>query len=157
MQGYKVLDTSAVVISHGAARMLVAVCADCGLACVPRLLRCSRCHGTRFRPQALAPAGVLYAFSEVAVAPKGCSVPYLVGYADMQAGIRLFARLAFDAKVARLGMAVELELQPCPGQAGRYVYQFQEARSIDLPPASGAGLAGVPSAAPTELQQGLAP
>lgn len=127
MLGYKVLDTRAVVATQEAVRMLVAVCCACGQPCVPRPLRCSRCGGARFRAEQLDPAGVLYAFSEVAVAPKGWAVPYLVGYADMRAGFRLFARLAMDASVVRPGMALELELRPCPGRVGRYHYQFIEA------------------------------
>ena len=131
MLGHKVLDTSAVVIQQGAARMLAAACAACALPSVPRLLRCSRCGNGRFTASALDPAGVLYAFSEVAVAPKGWTVPYLVGYVDMRAGIRLFARLAFDLDVARAGLAVVLQVKPCQGQAGRYYYQFIEAQDFD--------------------------
>lgn len=129
MLGHKVLDTNAVIIHQGVPRMLAAACAACGLLCVPRLLRCSRCGNGRFTASPLDPAGVLYAFSEVAVAPKGWTVPYRVGYVDMRAGIRLFARLAFDLNVAHAGLAVELQVKPCPGQAGRYYYQFIEAQA----------------------------
>lgn len=140
MLGHKVLDTNAVVVHQGVPRMLAAACAACGLLCVPRLLRCSRCGNARFTARPLHPAGVLYAFSEVAVAPKGWTVPYLVGYVDMRAGIRLFARLAFDVGVARPGLAVALQLQPCPGLAGRYYYQFAEAQALDAEPACAQGL-----------------
>ena len=146
MLGHKVLDTHAVVIHQGVPRMLAAACAACGLLCVPRLLRCSRCGNARFTARPLDPGGVLYAFSEVAVAPKGWTVPYLVGYVDMRAGIRLFARLAFDVGVARPGLAVALQLQPCPGQAGRYHYHFIEVQASDAEPADaqGLGLWGAP-------------
>lgn len=140
MLGHKVLDTHAVVIHQGVPRMLAAACAACGLLCVPRLLRCSRCGNARFTARPLDPAGVLYAFSEVAVAPKGWVVPYLVGYVDMREGIRLFARLAFNLDVARPGLAVALQLQPCPGLAGRYHYQFVEAQPMDTELACAQGL-----------------
>ncbi len=154
MLGHKVLDTSAIVISQGAARMLVAACAECSLLCVPRLLRCSRCGSARFAPSLLDPAGVLYAFSEVAVAPRGWKVPYLVGYVDLHAGVRLFARLAFDKTVARPGMAVELELLPCPGQVGQYYYQFCEAsEAAPLRPLE-ASLADAQGARAKDLTQG---
>jgi len=153
--GHKVLDTSAVVITHGTARMLVATCSGCGLPCVPRLLRCSRCHSTRFTARPLDPAGVLYAFSQVAVAPKGWTVPYLVGYVDMRAGVRVFARLAIDTKVARPGMAVELELRPCPGAVGRYYYQFIEAPRADPTPDVDAGIACPQRAESADARQGV--
>ena len=141
MLGHKVLDTSAVVISQGAARMLVAACSQCGLLCVPRLLRCSRCGSARFSATQLDPAGVLYAFSEVAVASKGWTVPYLAGYVDMRAGIRLFARLAMDRAAVRLGMVVELELRPCQENPGRYCYQFIEARTPEVESAAALDMA----------------
>lgn len=135
MLGHKVLDTHAVVIHQGVPRMLAAACTACGLLCVPRLLRCSRCGNGRFTASPLDPVGVLYAFSEVAVAPKGWTVPYRVGYVDMRAGIRLFARLAFDLNVARPGLQVELQVKPCQGQAGHYYYQFIEAQASGSDPA----------------------
>ena len=146
MLGHKVLDSSAVVIQQGTARMLAAACAACGLPSVPRLLRCSRCGNGRFTASPLDPAGVLYAFSEVAVAPKGWTVPYLVGYVDMRAGIRLFARLAFGLDVARPGLAVVLQIKQCQGQAGRYYYQFIEAQALNSEPAcvQGADILGPP-------------
>lgn len=155
MHGYKVLDTSEVVISNGKARMLVAACAVCNLPSVPRLLRCCRCGSASFISRQIDPAGVLYAFSEVAVAPKGMKVPYWVGYVDMRTGIRLFARMAFDATLARLGMAVELEVLPCAGEVGRYYYQIVKSPHVHAGPAMEVGLVSDRDAQMVEARQEL--
>lgn len=82
-------------------------CQSCRKRCFPAAAVCSGCG--RVGPQdrvRLASQGTLYSFSEVHVGPPAFRRPYMVGYIDLDDGVRVFGQidedgteLAVDARV----------------------------------------------------------
>ena len=94
-------------VSKGTALHLVGMaCAECGTKAFPAREVCSACGSDDVEPASLQRSGKLYSFSEVHVAPKGFAIPYVVGYVDLDDGVRLFGQVegtrchAFDRSVA---------------------------------------------------------
>jgi uncharacterized OB-fold protein len=73
---------------------------------------CSGCGSDDVKPCELAASGNLYSFSEVHVAPKGFAVPYVVGYVDLDDGVRLFGQVEGTAATLAIDQRVTVILGP---------------------------------------------
>ena len=86
-------------------------CKSCDAISFPKAAVCTECLALDIDTTHLSRDGVLYSFSVVHQAPKGWTVPYVLGYVDLPDDIRVLAHIAaspddvvIDQKV-RLGTA----------------------------------------------------
>jgi benzoylsuccinyl-CoA thiolase BbsA subunit len=87
-------------------------CRECGTKAFPAREVCSACGSDKIAPVELATRGKLYSFSEVHVAPKGFPVPYVVGYVDLDDGVRLFGQVEGRASELAIDQSVAVVLGP---------------------------------------------
>ncbi len=82
-------------------------CPTCGKHAFPRRAFCDACGtGEGLESVRLESTGALYSFSEVHVAPKVFSTPYVIGYVDLPANVRVLAQIEAPAADLRPGDAV---------------------------------------------------
>jgi uncharacterized OB-fold protein len=55
----------------------------------------------------LSGLGTLYSFTEIHVAPRSFKPPYVVGYADLEEGVRVFAQIDHSAAELKVDEPVE--------------------------------------------------
>lgn len=122
MNGYRQLDSSAVVAAGDHCELLAARCKACGYLAFPALTCCPRCAGTQFKATTLPRQGTLYTYTAVHIGPPGAMVPYLAGYVDLDSDMRVFGHLEIDEAEVRIGMLVELKVRSSAG--GRFEYAF---------------------------------
>lgn len=83
-------------------------CASCAGLSFPRAKVCTVCLSEAVEPQGLATTGTLYTFSVVHQAPKGWVVPYVLGYVDLDDGVRVLAHIKVAPEEARIDQRVRL-------------------------------------------------
>jgi len=124
MKGFKRLGTSAVVRGEGVWSLMGATCNGCGLQLYPSLSCCPQCGQCEFRPSKLARLGRLYTYSVVQTGQKGIEVPYVVGYVDLSADMRVFGRIDVKPDALEIGQQLELRVIPADDQASQFIYFF---------------------------------
>lgn len=85
-------------------------CVYCGCLSFPNRLTCARCRADSagLVEVELGPGGHLYTFAHVLQAPKPFRPPYVIGYVDLDEGVRVFTQFEVaDAAELQLGMRVE--------------------------------------------------
>ena len=122
MNGYRQLDSSAVVAAGDHYELLAARCTACGHLAFPALTCCPRCAGTQFKATTLPRQGTLYTYTAVHIGPAGAKVPYLAGYVDLDIDMRVFGHLEIDEAGVHIGMPLELKVRTSAG--GRFEYAF---------------------------------
>jgi uncharacterized OB-fold protein len=85
-------------------------CSACGARRFPFVDVCSICRAGSMEAVPLANEGVLYAFTSVHVLPKGFVAPHVVGFVDLDDGIRVFAKVECDPASTQIGARVHLAL-----------------------------------------------
>ena len=92
----------------GATALIGMRCPHCGTRAFPARAVCSQCGAdSGLEPCRLSPRGTLYTYSEVHVAPKGFATPYVIGYVDLEDGVRVFGQIEGSAGTLRPDQAVE--------------------------------------------------
>ena len=81
-------------------------CCDCRRVHFPVAEFCSNCRGEHFEPAPLGERGRLYSYSEIHVAPRQFEVPYIVGYVDFPADVRVFGQI--DGRLEDLSPGMEM-------------------------------------------------
>lgn len=109
-------------------------CDGCGaLACPPRRV-CATCRSTRLSRVRLGGSGRLYTYAIVRQAPKEFPTPYVIGYVDLDEGVRVFTRvLPGPERDLRLGMPMTLRAAPQPDGA-TVAYAFAPAGAPESAP-----------------------
>jgi uncharacterized protein len=96
---------------RGAVRLIGSKCTHCGVVAFPPHPSCPACGAESGQDAVqLSPVGTLYTFSEIHIAPKGFTTPYVVGYIDLPEGVRLFGQIEGRAADLRLGQQVVVTL-----------------------------------------------
>lgn len=86
-------------------------CSSCGYVAFPATVVCPRCLSD-VGPYAMSTGGTLYAFTEVHVGPSARRPPYVLGYVDLDDGIRILARGAEPIAALSLGARVRVHRGP---------------------------------------------
>jgi uncharacterized protein len=111
-------------------------CGHCGALAFPPRAVCAACRRTGQEPIPLGRTGRLYTFAVVRQAPKGFSTPYVIGYVDLDEGVRVFTRvLTGPDQDLRLGMPMSLTTIALEGGTGAepvLAYAFRPAAHEDL-------------------------
>jgi len=81
-------------------------------------------------PARLSRTGTLYSYSEVHVAPRVFTTPYVVGYVDLPEGVRVFAQVEHRAAELAPGERVEVTLGTIrTSDSGRAVISYKFRKS----------------------------
>lgn len=80
----------------GERRMRAGRCKGCGAQVFPKPGVCLECWCEDIEDVPLPPTGKLYAYSVVHVARKGWRTPYVIGFVDLEGGVRVSAPIACD-------------------------------------------------------------
>lgn len=109
MSSVEVPDPRPRVVAEGDEHRLEgARCLACGHALARMTPRCPRCAGA-VEAATFGPTGRLWALTRVHVAARPDeTLPYVIGYVDLDAGPRLLVRLADPSAPAAVGAAVRL-------------------------------------------------
>ena len=86
-------------------------CRACEKSVFPQRAWCDACDdGGAMEPARLSPAGTLYSFSEIHVAPAVFPTPYVVGYIDLPEGVRVFAQIEHRGAELAIGDRLQVVL-----------------------------------------------
>jgi uncharacterized OB-fold protein len=121
---------------EGAVRLIGSECRRCGVVTFPRQGSCPRCTSTAVVERLLGRRGTLWSWTIQAFPPKSppyavadadAFEPYGVGYVELPGEVRVESRLTVaDPDRLRIGMTMELVLEPAPG--GGMTYAFAPAQ-----------------------------
>lgn len=114
--GHAVVGTD----DDGSPYLIGSRCPACGATSFPGRVLCARdLH--ECEPARLANSGRIYEAVEVTLAPQGFLAPYWVGYIDLDAGPRVFGRIAVGTGEAdpahgdRVGLMIAIVNDPAEG------------------------------------------
>ena len=86
-------------------------CTDCGRRFFPSKQHCPGCGGAEVKPAELSRHGRLYSYSTIHTAPRGFTVPYTVGFVDLNDDVRVFGQIeGGDA-----GLELDASMEPVLG------------------------------------------
>ena len=114
------------VDAGGTPRLLGSRCEACGAHFFPRRRICARCRSSAMTAVPLSTRGTLYTYTTVHQSTPAFATPYVLAYADLPEGVRLLAQLAAAPGDVRIGMPVELRVEPVGVNAeGRPVLSYR--------------------------------
>lgn len=86
-------------------------CPKCGKQTFPRRTVCDACGTSAGLESVRLPrTGTLYSYSEIHVAPKVFTTPYVIGYVDLPGDVRVFGQVEHTAADLRPDEPVEVVL-----------------------------------------------
>ena len=104
-------------------------CTACEAIHFPPRERCGTCDETGLEPHRLSGRGTVYAYSQVAQAPRGFKAPYVVAMIELEEGMKVTAQLTdVEPDDVSSGMEVEMvtrRLQEKGGEQGYLVYGYK--------------------------------
>jgi uncharacterized protein len=109
-------------------QIMATQCKECGTLCFPPRADCPKCRGSNIAWVPIEGKGKLVTFTEVYFAPPAFqdSTPYLLGLAELEVGMRVFAPISNEVDRKDLKPGLELILRP--KQAGEGVFYQLESR-----------------------------
>lgn len=88
-------------------------CSACGSVTLQVRRICPECWREQtMGEKPIGRRGTLYTYTVLHQVPPGFQAPLLVGYVDLDDGVRVFAHLAIPASQLRPGMPVQLHVAP---------------------------------------------
>ena len=97
--------------ANGEVRLIGMRCPVCGTRAFPAKDICHECGNEKGMESALlSPTGTLYSFAQVHAAPKGFPSPYVIGYVDLEDGVRLFGQVEHPAAELKVDEPVRVVL-----------------------------------------------
>jgi uncharacterized OB-fold protein len=100
------------VDAAGRAVLVGSRCEACGASFFPRRAVCARCRSARVATVPLGTRGTLYTYTTVHQSTPEFPTPYVLAYVDLPEGVRLLAQLVARPGEVRIGMPVELRVEP---------------------------------------------
>ena len=100
-------------------------CESCGALAFPPRQVCASCRSAELRRVRLGGIGRLYTYGIVRQAPKEFPTPYIIGYVDLDEGVRVFTRVITGSEQdLRLGMRMTLKAAPLPSADGGHTVAY---------------------------------
>jgi uncharacterized OB-fold protein len=84
--------STSTAVPRSSATLVGIECAECKTRAFPLADLCSNCLSARLNRVELPQNGVLYASSIIHAGPKNRTVPYGVGYVDLDGNVRVFVQ-----------------------------------------------------------------
>ncbi|MBI4729967.1 MAG: Zn-ribbon domain-containing OB-fold protein [Acidobacteria bacterium] len=100
------------VTPEGTGHLIGTRCPTCGAHFFPPRAVCSRCLTEDLQTVGLSDAGTLYTFTVIHQSTPGFQIPYVLGYVDLPEGVRVLAQIGVAAEQARIGMPLDLSIEP---------------------------------------------
>lgn len=126
----------ALVVDGDMIRLRGSKCGHCGALAFPPRTVCAICRRTGQEPIPLGSKGRLYTYAIVRQAPKGFPTPYVIGYVDLEEGVRVFTRVLTEpGQQLRLGMPMSLTtltLENGTGTGPVVAYAFRPVPTDDV-------------------------
>jgi uncharacterized OB-fold protein len=106
--------TDLFTVRDGEVRLLGSQCGVCQSLAFPKHAVCAVCLSADDpRVAELGPGGVLYTFAIVRQAPREFPTPYVIGYVDLDQGVRVFTQIVVPKpEELRLGARMRATLGP---------------------------------------------
>jgi uncharacterized OB-fold protein len=96
------------VEEDGRVHLVGSHCPECGKYAFPAANYCDKCGNSEGIESAkLSNVGKLYSFSEVHVAPKQLTTPYVLGYVDLPEDVRVLGQVVHSAAELQVDQPVE--------------------------------------------------
>jgi uncharacterized OB-fold protein len=96
------LPGDALAVDAGGGPVLVGgVCRSCGVRLFPFAEICPACIGEDIQRDPMPREGTLYSFTVVHVGPKTWDKPYMLGYVDLDNGVRVFSHLRGSVRIGQ--------------------------------------------------------
>jgi uncharacterized OB-fold protein len=91
--------------------LIGSLCSHCDGRAFPGLRRCHACGSDQhLQPHAFSSTGRLYAYSEIHALPIGFQSSYVIGYVDLDDGIRVLGQVDNPGAELRIGDAMQTVL-----------------------------------------------
>lgn len=103
-------ESSLVDTAQGPA-LVGTVCRQCGMRAVGRRVVCSRCVSQNVVDEPLARTGILYTFTTLHVGATGSGLPRVIGYVDLDDGVRVLADVRAGDASPTVGSRVEMRAE----------------------------------------------
>lgn len=100
------------VDAAGRMRLVATRCEACGAHFFPRRRVCARCLHPTTAAVPLSTRGTLYTYTIVHQSTPAFRTPYVLAYADLPEGVRLLAQVVAAPADVRIGMPLELRVEP---------------------------------------------
>jgi len=111
--------TDALEIDGERVHLIGSGCDSCGAHAFPPRRVCASCRSSNLRRVRLGGTGRLYTYAIVRQAPKEFPTPYIIGYVDLDEGVRVFTRVMTSSEQdLRLGMRMTLRAASLPSADG---------------------------------------
>jgi uncharacterized OB-fold protein len=105
-------------------------CNQCGCEAFPPQSVCHECLSDDLDTFALPRSGNLYTYTTTSLSPLQQKGPVVLGFVDLQGGLRVFAQIEIKPDKVRCDLPVELvESNPIAGPDGRQVVHYKFAPS----------------------------
>lgn len=115
----------ALEIDRDQVHLLGSNCDSCGALAFPPRRVCASCGSANLRRVRLGGTGRLYTYAIVRQAPKEFATPYVIGYVDLDEGVRVFTRvITASEQDLRLGMRMSLRAAPLPSAGGGHMIAY---------------------------------
>jgi uncharacterized OB-fold protein len=99
------------VEDDGKVHLVGSHCPECGKYAFPAAIYCDNCGNNEEMERAkLSPTGKLYAYSEVHIAPKVLTTPYVLGYVDFPEDVRVLGQVEHTAAELQVDATVKTVL-----------------------------------------------
>lgn len=105
-------------------------CNQCGCESFPPQSVCHQCLSEDLDPLSLPRSGNLYTYTTTSLSPLQQQGPIVLGFVDLQGGLRVFAQIDIAPAKARCDLPVELvAAEPITSPDGREVVHYKFAPS----------------------------
>jgi len=119
------LAGDAIADKDGRPVLVGARCNDCGTLAFPRVAVCSKCMSESFTDEPMPERGRLYSWTTVHVGPARMNKPIVLGYVDLENGVRVFSHLASGGRPLMIDQPVKLAVATVGKEAdGRPIETF---------------------------------
>jgi uncharacterized OB-fold protein len=100
-------------------------CNECGALVFPRVAVCSTCMSESFTDEPMPERGKLYSWTTVHVGPQRMHKPIMLGYVDLDNGVRVFSHLSAKGQPLAINQSVRLSVARVGTEAdGRPIETF---------------------------------
>jgi uncharacterized OB-fold protein len=111
-----------------AGKVAITRCKTCGMVYSPPKMDCSNCNSSDMEWLGVKGKGRLISYSTLYFAPTGFEddLPYTLGLAEFEQGVKIFGRLSKEIPQDELKIGMELKVAPVILPADRISYQFEK-------------------------------
>ncbi len=115
-----------VVAEDGTGHLVGSRCPTCGAHYFPTREVCAGCLTEDLETVPLPRRGTLYTYTAVHQSTPAFETPYVLGYVDLEAPVRVMGQIDVDPEEVAIGMALELKIVPWgTDDEGRTVWGYR--------------------------------